>query len=72
MPKINPEALRAMRLLAGYSVAAFAAQLGTTPGHISNIEAGRRGASPALAKQMADVLRVPVAALLSIPATTPA
>lgn len=67
MPRVNPDTLRAMRILAGYSVAAFAQQLGTTPGHISNIEAGRRGASPALIKEMARVLAVPMAALLQNP-----
>lgn len=70
MPKVNPETLRAMRVLAGFSVAAFATELATTPGHISNIEAGRRGASPALIKQMAAVLKVPVAALLTNPEST--
>lgn len=67
MPKVNPDTLRALRIYAGYSVAAFAQKLGTTPGHISNIEAGRRGASPALIKDMATILAVPVAALLQNP-----
>lgn len=63
-PRINPEALRALRQLAGFSVAAFAQALETTPSHISNIEAGRRGASAALIKRMAAILKVPTPALL--------
>lgn len=67
MPKVNPEALRAMRIKDGYSVAEFARQLGLAPSHLSNIEAGRRGASPATIKKMSLLLAVPMSALLVNP-----
>jgi transcriptional regulator with XRE-family HTH domain len=56
-----------MRLKDGYSVAAFARDLGMTPSHVSNIEAGRRGASPAVIKRMATLLAVPISALVENP-----
>lgn len=62
--KVNPEALRALRLKDGYSIAAFAREIGIAPSHLSNIEAGRRGCSPATVKRMATVLAVPISALL--------
>lgn len=57
------EVLRALRIKDGYSIAAFAAAVETVPSHISNIEAGRRGANPALTKRMAMVLNVPMSVL---------
>jgi transcriptional regulator with XRE-family HTH domain len=62
--KVNPEALRSLRLKDGYSVADFARRIGITPGHLSNIEAGRRGCAPAVVKKMAETLVVPISALL--------
>lgn len=62
--RVNPEALRALRLKDGYSVADFAREIGVAPSHLSNIEAGRRGCSPATVKRMATVLAVPLSALL--------
>ncbi len=62
--KVNPEALRALRLKDGYSIAAFARELGMTPSHLSNVEAGRRGLSPALVKKASQVLAVPMSAIL--------
>jgi len=53
-----------MRIKDGYSVAALARELCVTPSHLSNIEAGRRGAAPALIKRMSTLLCVPVSALL--------
>lgn len=64
VPPINPEALRGLRLKDGYSVAGFAREIGIVPSHLSNIEAGRRGCSPAIVKRMAEVLAVPISALL--------
>ena len=63
--QINPYSLRALREALGWSVSKFAAAAETVPGHISNIEAGRRGASPELVRRMARVLGVPMAALVS-------
>lgn len=63
-PKVNPQAVRALRIKDGWSLAAFAREVGITPSHLSNIEAGRRGCSPAALKRMADALVVPMSALL--------
>jgi transcriptional regulator with XRE-family HTH domain len=62
--RVNPEALRALRERTGFSIADFAGEVGTVPSHISNIEAGRRGASPDAIRRMAQVLKVPMSALL--------
>lgn len=64
VPRVNPEALRSLRIKDGYSVAGFAREIGIAPSHLSNIEAGRRGCSPATIKAMATKLAVPVSALL--------
>lgn len=63
-PRVNPEALRALRIKDGYSVAAFAREIGIVPSHLSNVESGRRGLSPATTKRAAQVLGVPISALL--------
>lgn len=63
--QLNPYSLRALREALGWSVAKFAAAVETVPSHVSNIEAGRRGASPELIRRMARVLGVPVAALVT-------
>lgn len=68
MPKLNPEALRALMFANGFTVAGFALEVGVIPSHISNILAGRRGASAPVVKKMAEVLKVPVAALVNGPA----
>lgn len=63
--KINPESLRAIRTRSGWSVGRFAAAVGIGSSHLSNIEAGRRQASPEVITEMARVLDVPVMALIS-------
>lgn len=63
--QINPEALKALRTRSGWSVSKFATAVATSHAHISNIEAGRRQASPELIARIADVLDVPVMALIS-------
>lgn len=62
--KINPEALRALRLKDGWSVAGLASKVGVEPSHLSNVEGGRRGLSPAAIKRIADTLVIPISALL--------
>ena len=62
--QIDGEGLRAIRILAGWSVARFAQEIGIAPSHVSNIEAGRRQASPEVVKRMADTLGVPTSTLL--------
>lgn len=61
--RVNPDIAQSVRILAGFSVSGLAQEIETTPGHISNIEAGRRGLSPELAAAWAKACRVPVAAL---------
>lgn len=63
--QINGEALKAIRTRSGWSVGKFASAVGTKHSHISNIEAARRQASPELIRRMAEVLDVPVMALIS-------
>lgn len=63
--QINPEALKALRTRSGWSVGKFATAVETSHAHLSNIEAGRRQASPELIVRMADTLEVPVMALIS-------
>lgn len=65
--KVNGHALRAIRERSGMSVSELARQAGTSQPHLSNIEGGRRSASPALLLQLAEVLKVPVLALLADP-----
>jgi transcriptional regulator with XRE-family HTH domain len=65
--KINHEALRALRERSGYTISAFASEAGIDRSHLSNIEAGRRQASPSAITRMAEVLKVPVTALIHEP-----
>lgn len=62
--QVDAEAVQAIRFLAGWSPSRFATEIGITPSHLSNIESGRRQASPEVIKRMADVLGVPVTALV--------
>lgn len=59
----NGEAIRDIRELAGFSQTAFAAELGITRQALAKIEAGG-GTRPANIKRAAEILRVPVTALL--------
>jgi transcriptional regulator with XRE-family HTH domain len=63
--RINGEAVRALRIALGWSTVRFAEAVGIKHPHLSNIEAGRRQASPELITRMADVLDVPKAAITS-------
>ena len=65
--KVNRHALRVIRERSGLSVSELARQAGTSQPHLSNIERGRRSASPALVRQLAEVLKVPILALLGEP-----
>lgn len=64
---INPAALRAIRERSGYSVTALAEQAGIKQAHLSNIEAGRRKASPEVVLALAEALKVPTPAILASP-----
>lgn len=65
---LNPAALRAIRERSGLSVTALADAAGIKQAHLSNIEAGRRRASPEVAKALAAALKVDLVAILSSPA----
>lgn len=61
--ELHPEAFRAIRIKDGWSLAECARELVVTPSHLSNMEAGRRGASPALIKRAARLFGVPISAI---------
>lgn len=67
--QVNPHALRVIRERSGLSVSELARRAGMSQPHLSNIEAGKRRASPAALRQLADALRVPLLALLADPDT---
>lgn len=49
------------------SVSDLAEAVGCRQAHLSNVELGRRGASPALVKKLAEVLAVPIPAIVTNP-----
>lgn len=63
--KVNGASLRVIRTRSGWSVSSLAEKVGCKPSHISNIEAGRRQASPELVHRLAKVLDVPLQSLIS-------
>lgn len=65
--QINPSALRTIRERTGLSVTALASAAGIKQSHLSNIEAGRRKASPEVVKALAGALKVDMAAILTSP-----
>jgi|GEM_PF-1591550 len=64
---INGVALRTIRERSGMSLSALAASAGIKHPHLSNIEAGRRNASPELAQALARALKVELLAILADP-----
>ena len=68
---VNRHALRALRERSGLSVSALAVLAAASQPHLSNIERGRRQASPALICRLAEALKVPVVALLAEAETIP-
>lgn len=65
--QIHTAALRAIRERSGYTVTALAAEAGIKQAHLSNIEAGRRKASPEVIKALAAALKVELPAILESP-----
>jgi len=63
--RINRHALRVIRERSGLSVSELARRSGVTQPHLSNIEGGRRGVSPAVVLALAEALSVPVLALIA-------
>lgn len=70
--KVNPDALRALIEKDGHTVSSFAQKVGMERSHLSNVLAGRRGASPAVVKAMAATLDVPMSAITQMPTTASA
>jgi transcriptional regulator with XRE-family HTH domain len=66
--RINPHALRAIRERSGLTTTALAEAAGIKQSHLSNIEAGRRQASPELVLALAKALKVEIPAILADPA----
>jgi transcriptional regulator with XRE-family HTH domain len=64
---LNPSALRVIRERSGFSVTGLADAAGIKQSHLSNIEAGRRRASPQVAASLARALKVDLVALLADP-----
>jgi transcriptional regulator with XRE-family HTH domain len=64
---INTVAFAEFRIRAGYNKTRLARTVGSSPGHITDIEHGRRQPSPELLALIAAALKVPVPALLAYP-----
>jgi len=64
---INPVALRVIRERSGLTQSELARRTDLSQPHLANIEAGRRRASPATVKALAEALKVPVTALVCGP-----
>lgn len=69
--QVNPHALRVIRERSGLSVSELARAAGLSQPHLSNIEIGRRQASPAVIRSLADALRVPLLSLITDPPVAP-
>lgn len=63
--KVNGAAIRAIREANGWNSTRFCAALEISGPHLTNIEKGARNPSPELARRMAEVLAVPLAAIRS-------
>lgn len=57
--------IKALRTAYGWQTGKFAIAVGVTHGHLSNIEAGRKSATHETLRKIADVLNVPLAALIT-------
>lgn len=57
--------IRALSEAHGWKVGELAAALDMSHSYVSNVMAGRKRASPPLCRKIADLLRVPLAALVS-------
>lgn len=66
-PDVNGKAARRIRELLGISLTDMAARVRTTPGHLSNVEAGRRGISWPLFRRLCEELDTDPDALLNRP-----
>lgn len=62
--RINPESLRTIRKDREVRLVDLAKLVGCEPSHLTNVEAGRREASPRLIKALAEALKVELLSLL--------
>lgn len=69
--RINPAALKAIRERSGLTRTALADAAGIKQSHVSNIEAGRRQASPDVIVALAHALKVDITAIICDPAPVP-
>lgn len=67
--QVNRHAVRALRERSGLTVTALAEQAGIGQAHLSNIEAGRRKASPEVVVALAKGLKVDLLAIVDEPGT---
>lgn len=65
--RLNRAALRVIRERSGMTVTALAEAAGVKQSHLSNIEAGRRNASPDVVVALASALKVDLPAILADP-----
>jgi transcriptional regulator with XRE-family HTH domain len=64
--EVNGAAIRAIREAQGWGTSKFATALPLSTSHLSNVEAGRKvRVSPKVARRIADLLNVPLAAITS-------
>lgn len=62
--QVNRHAVRALRERSGLTVTSLAEQAGIGQAHLSNIEAGRRKASPEVVVALARALKIDVLAIV--------
>lgn len=62
--KLNAEALKAIKEARGLKTTTLANRANCTVGHLCNVEAGRRRATPAFIVALAEALSVPPAAII--------
>ncbi len=63
--RTNGAAIRALRQAYGWKITKFALANGVSPSYMSNLEAGRRQASPEVLRKISETLGVPLAAITS-------
>jgi transcriptional regulator with XRE-family HTH domain len=65
--RVNAEALREIRLRSGFTGTELAELAGIDRAYLSHIEAGRKHPSPAVARKLAQALKVRLVAILADP-----
>ncbi len=67
VPRINHEALTAIRVRSGYSKAVLSSLAEVSPGYLTELEQGKKPGSPEVIVKLANALNCPVGALLANP-----